>query len=394
MKGMKKKIFGAVIVLAAIVAALFGKTECTVITYGEKVSYKNGSAYLDFNGTIWAPAEESLGAIGCEISPNGSAGITAEKDGTFAEISGEKVYVIKNGERTEIYSRKKGGEVYISLEQLYGAFGYSTVYQEETNTVIANPASEITVHFIDVGQGDCVFIDAGEDEILIDGGTAAYGGNVANYISDYIDGEIEYVIGTHAHSDHIGGLAEVLEEYKVLNVITSGEEYDSTAYKNFLDAAKDSNIIYDDDLLFDLRNGAELKIIEIFDDEENSNNNSVAALFTYNDVSFLFTGDSESEAEELLLTELSSVTVFKAGHHGSSTSNSKELLEKISPEYVVIESGKDNSYGHPHKEALENMFDAGAKVLNTAKSGTIVFKTDGFDIFADKEDFLTVNDIN
>lgn len=239
---------------------------------------------------------------------------------------------------------------------------------------------EMAIHFIDVGQGDSTFIDFGNTEILIDAGTSAYGGMVSSYIANYVDGDIEYVIGTHMDSDHIGGMPAVLDRYRCQTIMDSGErDKSTTAAANFINAAINEGTTYvgDYDVTYNLGYGATLRIIETGDDYSNSNDNSVVCLLRYNDFSAIFTGDMSSSAEISNLSKFSDVNVLKAGHHGSNTSSSQAFLNVTRPEVAVISAAKGNSYGHPHIETLQRLFGIGASVYGTFKSGSIVVTTDG-----------------
>lgn len=239
--------------------------------------------------------------------------------------------------------------------------------------------SLVTVHFIDVGQGDCIFIDDGDFEVLIDAGVAGMGQRASEYIAPFVSGELDLIIATHAHADHVGGLSRVIEDFDVARIIDSGDEANSKAFREYYGAAmgeKGCEFIPDSDMTVSLPHG-EIKIMEIFDGEENFNNDSVTALLIIGGVQVLFTGDSEEKAEELIGGRVGDVDVFKAGHHGSRTANTLSFLEEIRPEYVVISCGEGNSYGHPHLEALQNFADVGAVSYSTEKSGTVVMTTDG-----------------
>jgi competence protein ComEC len=277
------------------------------------------------------------------------------------------------------------------------ALGFNVEYVQKGNTVQisstdykpeesgpAQTQTSVTVSFIDVGQGDSVFIDAGDYEILIDAGTADKGVTVSNYIKPYVDGDLDLMIATHAHADHVGGLARVLADYQVDEIVDSGDTADSKSWTSYHNAAVNEpncTLVPDSDMTFTLPDGAQMRIIEALDGDKNLNNDSVAALFTYGAVKVLLTGDNEEAAEAVLAGKAEDVDVFKAAHHGSRTANTMALLSVIKPEYVVVSCGTGNTYGHPHAEALEN-FAAGRRhrVFGTEKSGTVVMTTDGVDL--------------
>lgn len=260
-----------------------------------------------------------------------------------------------------------------------------------------NSNSIMTIHFIDVGQGDSIFVDFNEYEILLDAGGLTSGIEVANYIEPYVDGNLEIMIGTHVHEDHIGGLSTILSLFQVDQIIDSGDTVLTKAYKEFSTAAlKEVNCNYhsDEDLMIQLGNGAIFKVIETGDGRSNVNNNSVVTLIDYNYVEVLLTGDMEASAEKSNLHKLIDVDVLKAGHHGSNTASSQDFLHVVKPETVIISCGIGNIYGHPHKEAMERFLNMGASVYGTFQSGNIVMTTDGNSYSFNTSRKLTIKDAN
>jgi len=243
----------------------------------------------------------------------------------------------------------------------------------------------VEVHFIDVGQGDSIYIKTPTQDILIDGGQREQGDTVVEYLKSQDVDDLELVIGTHPHSDHIGGLISVLEEIPVKEVMDPGIEHTSKTFEDYL------TLIDKKDIIFTIgragmkkiyEDGTAIEVLSPADpDEQSLNDASIVSKLTFGDISFLFAGDAESKSEEEMIKsdyELKS-TFLKAGHHGSSTSTSDNFLEAVSPEAVIIMCGADNSYGHPHEETLEKLQKAGTKVYRTDQLGTIVAETNGVD---------------
>jgi len=237
----------------------------------------------------------------------------------------------------------------------------------------------MSVYYFDVGQGDCILIDQGTTEILIDAGTGAV--NVANLIKPYIDGPLEDIIATHMDADHIGGLAAVLSSYTVLNVWDNGDTSTSATYKTFKAAIQTSgavehagrrgNVITAGTLSFNVLNPVNTS--------GTSNNNSIVTRLNYGSISFQFEGDAEQEAESSMLAAglISHVDILKVGHHGSRTASSPAFLKATSPKVAVYQAGIGNSYGHPHPETITALTQIGALIYGTDKYGTIAIKTDG-----------------
>lgn len=240
---------------------------------------------------------------------------------------------------------------------------------------------ELTIHFIDVGQGDCTLIICGGDAMLIDAGDNDQGTKIQNYLQKQNIETLKYVICTHPDSDHIGGMDVILYKFSCETVFMTEEEKDTKTYREVADTLKEKDykktlpVVGETYLL----GNAEFTILGPAQITEESNNNSIAILLTHGENKFLFTGDAEEEEELAFLQSeiLIEADVYKAGHHGSRTSSCKEFLEAVSPQYAVISCGEGNSYGHPHAEPLNNFRAMGIQVFRTDEQGSIVVSSDG-----------------
>ncbi len=250
--------------------------------------------------------------------------------------------------------------------------------------------STVTVHMIDVGQADSILIEAPQANVLIDGGENGSGDDIIAYLKNQSISTLDIVIGTHAHSDHIGGLDEVIEEMKVEKVILPEMAESSIpttkTYTNLLTAILEKGLSITTAQVGDtysLGDGAKLQIVGpngIFTD---LNNTSVVCKLTYGETSFLFTGDCEDQAEAAILNRRGidlSADVLKVGHHGSDTSTSDAFLEAVDPEIALISCGVDNSYGHPSPATLEKLTQWGAEIYRTDLDGSIVVTSDGMNL--------------
>ena len=246
---------------------------------------------------------------------------------------------------------------------------------------------KLTVAFLDVGQGDAIFIETpNKTQVLIDGGSNKSVLRGLGKMMTFYDRSIDMVLATHPDLDHIGGLPSVLERFVVENIVWSEASSDSSAYDAFFEKVVDeqAKVLYArrGRLVLDAEHGVYLEIL--FPDRDvggmEANAASLVTKLIYGDTSFLFTGDAPKSIEKYLVNidgnELD-VDVLKLGHHGSKTSTSQELLAHTTPQYAIISAGKDNSYGHPHEEVLDLLEVFEVIHFNTADAGMIVFESDG-----------------
>ncbi len=254
--------------------------------------------------------------------------------------------------------------------------------QEQGSEIVDN--SSFSVHFIDVGQGDCTLIKTDKGNMLIDAGENGNEGKILNYLAEQNVDEIEYFVATHPHSDHIGGASEIISNIKVHNVImprlTASNTPTSKTYENMLNALKTTGV-----KVISATSGksysfgdVSFTVLSPYKQDDNLNNMSVSLKLTYNGYSFMFTGDAEKEVEKQMIDSGCdlSADVFKMAHHGSTTSNTFEFFNAVSPEYAVISCSSDNSYGHPHDEIIDMLDESDTQYFITYESGNVIFTVD------------------
>ncbi len=244
-------------------------------------------------------------------------------------------------------------------------------------------SSILEVHYIDVGQADSSLIVCDGYSMLIDGGNVADSSLIVAYLEKQNIDHIDYMVCTHAHEDHVGGLSAPLSIMPIGAIYAPSTELDSNAYQTFKQkaAAQNSEIMHPTNYERFPLGSATVEILAAPDNADNINNTSIILKITHGDNSFLFMGDAEREEEQSLLNKgLLKSDVLKVGHHGSDTSTSYVFLREVMPEYAVISVGKDNSYGHPSETVLSRLRDADVTLYRTDLQGDIIFKSDGSNI--------------
>lgn len=263
-----------------------------------------------------------------------------------------------------------------------GIFVFQSV-QDNANKVTI-PMDGLYVHYIDVGQGDSELICCGGEYMLIDAGEPSASDTVVDYLNDHGIEKLEYVVCSHGHADHCGGLDAVVENFEVGMVFTSPYPGDTSSYEIFSDAVSAKGLAMTVPELGEsyTLGEAKLEFIGPLEQYDNLNDDSLVMRLEYGDTSFLFTGDMTSKAERDLLEDGANVKcdVLKVGHHGSSGSSSYRFLYEAEPKIAVISCEAGNSYGHPHEEALSRLNDCGAEVCRTDLEGSIVIFSNGMEV--------------
>jgi len=255
------------------------------------------------------------------------------------------------------------------------------------SAVLAGERSNVlTVAFLDVGQGDAIYIESPNGtQVLLDGGKGGAVLEELGRVMPFYDRSIDVVIASHPDMDHIGGLPEVFARYAIGMFLEPGVADDGADYRALLEAVRAEGLTpihLRQGMTLAIGDGAVLEVL--FPDREvsgvDSNVGSVVARLTHGDTSFLLTGDSPEEIETYLAGRYGDAlksTVLKLGHHGSRTASSEVFLGYVEPEYAVISAGCKNSYGHPHKEVLERLERFSIRKASTCEEGTVRFESDG-----------------
>lgn len=251
----------------------------------------------------------------------------------------------------------------------------------------------LDVHFIDVGQGDCSLFVSDGKTMLVDCGESENADTVIQTISDMGIETLDYAVITHAHSDHMGAMADVITEIGVENILLSqpcDDSSETATYESFMDAADASGaniILAQPDYTFTV-GYAQCTVLAPSEVSSNENNNSIVMHVSAGETSFLLTGDAEKKVEKEIMEKYPNLTatILKVGHHGSSTSSYGEFIEQISPETAIIQCGLNNSYGHPHEETVSTLKDLNITYYQSDIHGdiTVSCTADGYSVKTEK----------
>ncbi len=232
--------------------------------------------------------------------------------------------------------------------------------------------NNLRVYCLDVGQGDSILITNNNKTMLIDASTNEMGSRVVKYLNDLGIKKIDYLVGTHPHEDHIGGLDNVIKNFDIGTIYMPNVVATTKTFEEVIDAISAKKLKVTSPKTGDkfTVGNAECEVMSIRNDKDNYNNCSIVIKMDFNNVSYLFTGDAEESVESS--RKWPHIDVLKVGHHGSNTSSSKKFLEQIKPEVALISVGQGNTYGHPTQATLKRLSNIGAKIYRTDENGTIL----------------------
>jgi len=277
-------------------------------------------------------------------------------------------------------NKKLSSLILFIIISIYGI--YSDQLQETFGML--NPSSnevesELKVYFLDVGQADAILIQNNNENMLIDAGNNEDGKPLVEYFKSLGINTFKYIVATHPHEDHIGGLDNIINEFQIKTIYMPDAITTTKTFTEVLDAIENKSLTYNVPKInetFSLGE-ATFKVIYTGTDTSDLNNTSIILKLEFGNTTFLLTGDATSETEKLILKQDIKADILKLGHHGSRYSSSDEFLERVNPKYAIISAGKNNTYDHPHPETIKKLKTKKIEILRTDELGTILITTDG-----------------
>lgn len=253
-------------------------------------------------------------------------------------------------------------------------------YSKSDNNIVS---TDLTIYFFDVGQADSILVANNDQYMLIDAGNNEDGPLLVKYLKDELGiKKLNYVVGTHPHEDHIGGLDDIINNFEVEKVLLPDAITTTKTFEDVIDAIDSKKLeitIPKTDSTFKLGE-ADVKVLHTGTDTTDLNNTSIVLKLTFGTKNYLFTGDATSKVEELISDKVGHIDVLKVGHHGSAYSTSNKFLLATRPEYAIISVAKDNSYNHPSKDTLNRLNKFTKNIYLTSELGTIILTSNGNEI--------------
>lgn len=270
---------------------------------------------------------------------------------------------------------------------LIATFTISYGYQSSDSENTIDNSNELLVYFIDVGQADAIYIKDSDENMLIDAGNNTDGKLLVNYLKGLGVTSFKYVVGTHAHEDHIGGMDNIINNFKINTFYMPDAISTSKTFEDVLDALESNKVAFNTPKIGDTFNlkKAMFEVLSLGTDTSDLNATSIVLKMTYNNTCTLFMSDASSAVEKNLLDKNINCDVLKVGHHGSKYSSSEAFIKAVKPTYGIIMVGKDNKYGHPTEKTLQTLQKYNVNIHRTDEEGTIIMKIKGDTISFESE---------
>ncbi len=389
MKCNWEKFIVGVVLLGVIVFLLsyaaFASYDIKILIDGERFESETSPIIKD--GTTLVPLRDIFEKLGADVAwDDNTRSAQAVYEDITIKIFPDNGIFLKNGEELALGVPPLiiNNRILVPLRAVAESFGYSVVWRGEDYTVSISKAPVMKTHFLDCGQGDSIFIELPDGKcMLIDAGEESFGETLKSFILSRGYTDIDYVIATHPHSDHIGGMEYILKNFSVEKFFMPQVSHNTKTFEKMLDAllANGCECIY-------IKQGSVIsetlyKILVLApyrEDYSRMNNYSAVVKLDYNNISTIFSADVEVDSEEEIIESKIDINadVLKIGHHGSVTSSSEKYLDAVSPVDAIISVGRDNRYGFPDYLVEERLKKRGINIHRTDISGNISMTADGY----------------
>ena len=383
-----KRLIGIVLLCTIAVLAIslvaFADSDIKIYVNGSEVLSET-PARIE-SGTTLVPMRKVLASLGADVSWNEETRTAvALKDSVKLEIQPDTGTISKNGELLSplVAPYISQGRIIIPVRIIAEAFGFNVEWDGTSSTVSINESQKLKIHFFDCGQADSIFVELPNGKcMLIDAGLSEFGEVLVTKIREMGYEKIQYVVATHPHSDHIGGMVKVLETFEIEKFFMPEKTHTTKTFEKMLTALEknscEKEFLKKGTVLFE----NEATCIALAPDEREYsrlNNHSAVLRLEFGDISALFSADAEAASEVCMVAAglKLKADILKVGHHGSISSSTEEYIRAVSPEFAVISVGKDNKYGFPSEVILKQLQNNGITVYRTDIDGDITMMTDG-----------------
>ncbi|MBQ9298545.1 MAG: MBL fold metallo-hydrolase [Clostridia bacterium] len=283
------------------------------------------------------------------------------------------------------YERKMSKVVYILfliILLFVGIYLQNDKSEVEAINKVVEVSSELKIYYLNVGEADCILIQNGGKNMIIDAGNNEDGNEIVEFLKAQAIEKIDVLVGTHPHEDHIGGLDNIINNFDIGKIYMPKVATTTKSFEDVIKAIESKGLNITTPVIgktFKLGE-CNFKILHTDDNEENLNNSSIVLKMEFGRLSYLFTGDVEADGEKAIIDSGYDIkaNVLKVAHHGSNSSSTEEFLDKVAPDIAVIMCGKNNDYWHPHQVILNRLNARKIKIYRTYEDGTILITSDGY----------------